>query len=201
MPKLIIKSGNDSGREIDLQNGLVRIGRDPSNDIQLNEPSVSSFHCELHVAEIGVSVHDLGSTNGTFINQRPIKKGMLQRGDLLTLGDVDLATELPEVNIVLPEIKFEGSAGAAFLADGTPACFAHRVSAALFRCTKCDQWWCGDCVRALKRLNGSFLRFCPECSGTCATIAQQPVARKRKFFGSLGRLGRLRETLRIPRKK
>jgi len=195
MPKLIIKSGSMAGREIELKEGLNRIGRHPDNDIQINEASISSFHCELQVAEIAVAVRDLNSTNGTFINQKQIAKGILQRGDILTLGEIDIATELPEVNISLPEIKFEEAPGAAFLDDGSPACFNHRDVAATFRCTKCENWWCNDCVRLLKRLNGEFLKFCPECSAPCAPIVREPVARKKSVFGRLG------ETLRIKRKK
>src|SRR4051812_44746520 len=114
MAKLIIKSGSQAGRQIELKDGLNRIGRNAANDIEINEPSISSFHCELQVAEIAVAVRDLNSTNGTFINEKQIVKGVLQRGDILTLGEVQIATELPEVNISVPEITFEQMPGAAF---------------------------------------------------------------------------------------
>jgi hypothetical protein len=195
MPKLIIKSGHEAGREIELKEGLNRIGRHAENDIQINEASISSFHCELQVAEIAVAVRDLNSTNGTFINQKQIAKGILQRGDILTLGEIDLATELAEVNISIPEIKFEEAPGAAFLDDGSPACFNHRNVAATFSCTKCENWWCNDCVRLLKRLNGEFLKFCPECSAPCAPMVREKAPRKKSILDRLGK------TLRITRKK
>jgi len=195
MPKLTVKTGSQAGREIALKDGLNRLGRNPENDIHVPEPSISSFHCELHVAPIATSVRDLNSTNGTFINQRQINKGVLQKGDLLTLGDIDFAIELSEVNVAIPEIRFEEAAGAAFLEDGTPACFTHRALAATFVCTKCETWWCNDCVRLMKRLSGEFLKFCPECDAPCVSVAKESAARKRSLFDRLG------DTLRIPRKK
>ena len=38
MPKLIIKSGRETGREVELKEGLNRIGRSPGNDIEIHEP-------------------------------------------------------------------------------------------------------------------------------------------------------------------
>ena len=74
------------------------------------------------MADIGVSVHDLDSTNGTFINRQRAGKGMLHNGDVLTLGDIDFNIEVPEVQIALPEMHMAEAPGAAFLGDGTPAC-------------------------------------------------------------------------------
>src|SRR5258708_7874386 len=144
MPKLLIKSGQFAGREFELQPGVVSIGRNHENTICVPEPSISTFHCELHVADIGVGVQDLSSTNGTFINRERVTKGMIHNSDLLTLGEVDFGLELPDVKIALPEIQLQEAPGAAFLEDGTPACFGHRNVAALYRCTKCENWWCAE---------------------------------------------------------
>jgi hypothetical protein len=194
MAKLIFKGGAEAGRQLNLKNGLNRIGRNAANDLSIPEPSISSFHCEINVAEIAVAVRDLNSTNGTFINGQPVAKGVLQKGDVLTLGTVDFDIEIPEVNVAIPEMHFEEAPGAAFLEDGTPACFAHREVAATFACTHCENWWCNDCVRLMKRLSGEFLKFCPECDGACVPIAKSTPT-KRSLFGRLG------DTLRINRKK
>ncbi|HTG45119.1 MAG TPA: FHA domain-containing protein [Verrucomicrobiae bacterium] len=195
MPKLIIKSGSQAGREVDLNAGVYRVGRNENNDISIPEASISSFHCELNVAEIGISVRDLGSTNGTFINEKQIAKGMLHSGDTLKLGEIQIGVEMPEVNIGIPDIPFEEAVSAAFLEDGTPACFNHREVAARYRCSRCENWWCAECVRNLKRLSGEFLQFCPECSAACTPIEEQKVGGKKSLFGRLG------DTLRITRKK
>jgi hypothetical protein len=195
MPKLIIKSGPFAGREFELQPGINTVGRGPDNTISIPEPSVSTFHCELRLAEIGLAVHDLNSTNGTFINKQPVARGMVQNGDVLTLGEVDFCADLPEVTISIPEITIAEAPGAAFLDDGTPACFSHRNVAALFRCTKCENWWCGECVRQMKKLSGDFLQFCPECSAACASLPRTTVAFKKTFLQRVG------DTLRLPRRK
>jgi len=195
MPKLIVKSGQFVGKEFELQPGLNSVGRGPENSISIPEPSVSTFHCELNLADIGLAVHDLNSTNGTFINKQPVSKGMLQSGDVLTLGEVEFTAELPEVMIAIPEITIVEAPGAAFLEDGTPACFTHREVAALFRCTKCEIWWCNECVRHMKKLSGDFLLFCPECSAACAPIPRTTVAAKKSFLQRVG------DTLRLPRRK
>jgi hypothetical protein len=173
---------------------MLRLGRHPENDVQIQDPSISSFHCELQVAEIGVGVRDLGSTNGTFINQKQIVKGLIHSGDLLTLGQVDFSVELPAVHVALPEIPAVEAAGAAFLEDGSPACFNHREAAALFRCTKCENWWCGECVRTMKRLSGDFLLFCPECSAACERLVFEKAAKK-------GLFARITDSMRAVRKK
>jgi hypothetical protein len=196
MPKLTVKSGSQAGREIELHPGVNRLGRSPDNAVHIPEPSISSYHCEIQVAEIATSVHDLGSTNGTFVNQKPVTKAILQKGDTLTLGDIDFAVELEEVNVALPEMNFEEAQGAAFLEDGTPACFTHREVAATFRCTKCENWWCNDCVRVLKGITGGSLQFCPECDAPCVPMPRDTgPARKKSIFGRLG------DTLRLTRKK
>jgi hypothetical protein len=195
MPKLIIKSGQFAGKQFELQPGLTSVGRGPENSISIPEPSISTFHCELNLADIGLAVHDLNSTNGTFINKKAVSKGMLQTGDVLTLGDVEFTVELPEVMIAIPEITIPEAPGAAFLDDGTPACFTHRNMAAQYRCTRCETWWCNECVRHMKKLSGDFLLFCPECSAACAPIPQTTIAAKRSFFQRVG------DTLRLPRRK
>ncbi len=194
MRKLICRTGNLAGREFTLGDGIVRVGRDPANGIQVEEPSVSSFHCELQPADIGIAVRDLDSTNGTFINQKQIVKGILHSGDILTLGEIEFAVELPEIHIALPQIQAVEPAGAAFLDDGTPACLNHRDVPALFRCSKCESWWCGECVRLLKRLSGEFLQFCPECSGPCERMVFEKTMKKNLF-------SRVAETIRLRRKE
>lgn len=196
MPKLVVRTGSQSGREIELQPGVNRVGRNPDNPIHIPEASISGFHCEIHVASIATSIHDLGSTNGSFINHKQISKGVLQKGDILTLGEIDFAVELEEINVALPEMRFEEAPGAAFLEDGTPACFTHREVAATHSCTKCENWWCNDCVRILKGISGKSLKFCPECDAPCVEMPRDAgVARKKNFFSRLG------DTLRLTRKK
>lgn len=67
----------------------IRIGRDPQNDLVLEHPSVSWFHAQVAQVDGAVTIEDLGSTNGTFRNNRdrPIAgRTLLTPGDVLFFG-------------------------------------------------------------------------------------------------------------------
>lgn len=80
------------GRELNLPEGVSRIGRDPaSNKIVLTDPSVSSRHAAIEVTPAAVVLRDLGSTNGTRINHELVHRAVqLHEGDTLTFGDRNL---------------------------------------------------------------------------------------------------------------
>lgn len=66
---------------------VLRIGRDTDNDIHINHPLVSRYHAELHAGPDGISeIVDLGTTNGTFINGRPVRRGRISAGDVVQIG-------------------------------------------------------------------------------------------------------------------
>jgi len=65
----------------------VTIGRDPGNQLCINDPSVSRRHCVLSRNDQGVSIRDLDSRNGTQVNGVSIKKQLLRHGDQLGIGD------------------------------------------------------------------------------------------------------------------
>jgi hypothetical protein len=67
------------------------IGRSPGNEILLNESAVSGQHCRIRFEEGQFVVHDLGSTNGTLVNdQRIEKKHALKSGDQISVGTIRL---------------------------------------------------------------------------------------------------------------
>jgi len=78
------------GKRISLPAGEHVIGRDPSCSIHFPEPSVSWHHARLLVNG-GVTIEDLGSTNGTFVNaKRATGRVVLKPGDRLELGKVSI---------------------------------------------------------------------------------------------------------------
>ncbi len=66
------------------------IGRDPSNYLPLNHPTVSSRHARIDKRGHQLLIQDLGSTNGTFINGRRITQAVLNAGDVVQIGPFKL---------------------------------------------------------------------------------------------------------------
>ena len=64
-----------------------RIGRAPDNDIVVSDPSVSSYHAELHDVGGAYRIVDLDSHNGTFVNEQRVTTAPLAEGDVVGLGD------------------------------------------------------------------------------------------------------------------
>lgn len=84
---LIILSGKHQGKRLTLPEGEAVIGRDESCQIRLATNEVSRQHCRLVCKGDHVVVHDLGSRNGTLINDIAIQGQVkLQAGDILRVG-------------------------------------------------------------------------------------------------------------------
>jgi hypothetical protein len=62
-------TSNDGHQQHELREGVqLVVGRAPSSDIAIFDPTISRRHAELFVTETGLHVRDLGSSNGTFHN-------------------------------------------------------------------------------------------------------------------------------------
>ncbi len=73
-----------------LKSPVLSIGSDPSNDIVLDEPFVSAFHCRIVRTDHGWIITDLGSTNGTRIDEVPIKEARIESGAEIKIGNIKL---------------------------------------------------------------------------------------------------------------
>lgn len=62
------------------------LGRDPASDLFIDNADVSWRHCLLDVQASGISVLDLNSTNGTYVNGKLVQNAHLSPGDRLELG-------------------------------------------------------------------------------------------------------------------
>ena len=74
-----------------LRHAVTYIGRLLGNDVVLESELVSRRHAKLIVSDLGVTVHDLDSHNGIFLNGKKVRSTPVHSGDLLYVGDVCLA--------------------------------------------------------------------------------------------------------------
>jgi predicted component of type VI protein secretion system len=85
--KLVVVGGDVKTTELTLRLPST-IGRGRGTSVILPHPLVSRQHCELYEADGQLMVRDLGSLNGTFVNNQRITDSLLAPGELLTVGTV-----------------------------------------------------------------------------------------------------------------
>lgn len=95
--KLVVVGGVSKPKEITLKLPAI-IGRGREAGLTLRHALVSRNHCELFESDGYLVVRDMGSLNGTFVDNQQITEAVLPPGHLLTVGTVTFraAYELPE---------------------------------------------------------------------------------------------------------
>jgi len=82
-----------------LNKDQMILGREVRCDVMIANDSISRRHAEIVRMAEGWLVRDLGSRNGTFVNGQRIQEYVLQEGDLITIGDVNLTFEAPRTPV------------------------------------------------------------------------------------------------------
>jgi DNA-binding NtrC family response regulator len=78
------------------------IGSHPSNELVLDDDTVSGFHCELAMTADGAEIKDMQSRNGTFVDGLRVRSAFLRDGSLLRLGEATVRFEIaPETNRIM----------------------------------------------------------------------------------------------------
>lgn len=90
MAKLILSLDNALLSEYQLDKERVTIGRRPSNDIHIDNLAVSGEHAAIVQLGNDFYIEDLDSTNGTLVNEKPVKKHLLQHADVVEFGKYQL---------------------------------------------------------------------------------------------------------------
>jgi pSer/pThr/pTyr-binding forkhead associated (FHA) protein len=184
MAHLVLKSGSSAGQVYQLKLGINRFGRSPDNDFPIDHPTVSTCHCEISLGDNRLTLRDLGSTNGTFINGEPVTEGELTAGQSFCLGEVEFFVESAEVTVAIPKFQVEQPAPPVVLDDGGMLCTRHPEARVTHKCTFCKEVMCDACVHRLRRKGGKLLKLCPICSHACEPLTAAEK-KKRSFLGFL----------------
>jgi signal transduction histidine kinase len=83
---LIVIKGTDEGKQFELTEPVVSVGREASSRLRLSDTEVSRRHAEFRQTPGGYRVVDVGSANGTFVNNQPATDVLLQAGDHVRIG-------------------------------------------------------------------------------------------------------------------
>jgi pSer/pThr/pTyr-binding forkhead associated (FHA) protein len=112
MPKLILKFDDRELQECAVGTHAVSIGRLPDNNIVIDNPAVSGRHARVYREGNHYVLEDLKSTNGTFVNDKPVARHTLLEGDVVLVGKHSLLftqkggeqTDAMKVEQFVPEI-------------------------------------------------------------------------------------------------
>lgn len=90
MPKLIVMESPGKTTQVTLATAETRIGRAPTSDIVVDANEVSRTHASITVEPAFVTLKDLGSRNGTFVNGRRVETQVLADGDSIKIGACEM---------------------------------------------------------------------------------------------------------------
>lgn len=89
MPKLVCQSGTNAGREYKIAKDITVLGRQSSCDVQIVDSMASRAHCHLRRDGRLWSLIDLGSRNGTLLNDKKVTERQLSFGDRIRVGQAE----------------------------------------------------------------------------------------------------------------
>src|SRR6266850_4673869 len=196
MARLLINPGSPTAWEIRLKPGTNLLGRGFANDFKIEDPSVSSSHCQIVLNEGAAIIKDLGSTNGTYVNRSPVlEEAPLRGGQTIHMGAVEMVfhSDGPEYSMVsetellpLPVVPPPAFARAvpppipvsaapppaAPAATGSQNCKFHPKTLGRFLCKTCNLYFCELCVTS-RAVGGAQHKFCRRCGAECAPVKVQ----------------------------
>jgi transcriptional regulator with GAF, ATPase, and Fis domain len=104
--RLIVLSGPDLGKQIELERGTYLVGKAPGCAMVLTDNSVSRQHLELQVAENGIIVRDLQSTNGSFFEGARFSQVTVGAGAVIQIGSTELKlAPVERAHAILPSAR------------------------------------------------------------------------------------------------
>lgn len=85
---LVMFKDDGTRKEFPLSPGKTLVGRSDECDLRIPLPEISRKHSMLIVSSSSVTVRDLGSANGTYVNNKRVSEQELEAGDHLVIGPV-----------------------------------------------------------------------------------------------------------------
>lgn len=128
--KLLIHKGtNPTVREVEMTKEVIRIGRLPTSDIQIDEPAVSRMHAIITIRPDGtLQIMDLASHTGTSVNTYRVRDATLRSGDTVVIGEARIEVTITDriSNLIRR-------------AEATATDDRHRRTISRFRAALCDR--------------------------------------------------------------
>lgn len=90
MPRLLVIKGADEGKQFELTDEKLAVGRDATNPIRLHDTEVSRRHAEFRAVDGSYRLVDIGSANGTYVNKQRVTEAVLKAGDQIQIGQTTL---------------------------------------------------------------------------------------------------------------
>ncbi len=134
MPKMIVSIDGVVIKEVQLTKDRTTLGRRPYNDIVIDNLAISGEHAVIQLSGNEVSLEDLNSTNGTYINGKAVKKQILANDDTIEIGKykIKYANEQQEAGFERTMVIKAGTVGmGAPAASAAPAAPAATGNAAI----------------------------------------------------------------------
>jgi transcriptional regulator with GAF, ATPase, and Fis domain len=97
-----VVDGLDQGRRVVSQSDELSIGTADGNDLQLTDPAVSRHHCAFYADERGLLLADLGSRNGTFVNDVEVVSAYVRGGTRVRMGHSTVQVEVLDDDLEQP---------------------------------------------------------------------------------------------------
>lgn len=85
--QLVVVDGSSKGKKVDLNRDKITAGKKEDCDLVIEDRTVSRKHFEIDKEEDSFLLKDLGSTNGTFINETKVREAYLAPGDVIRIGN------------------------------------------------------------------------------------------------------------------
>lgn len=102
MGKLVVSLDGVVIKEVQLTKEKTTLGRRPYNDIVIDNLAISGEHAVLQLAGSEVFIEDLNSTNGTYVNGKPIRRQQLTPSDTVEIGKYKICYLSADMKAVAP---------------------------------------------------------------------------------------------------